>query len=382
MPSIKKNTRSSLLIFADTHKCADQLYVGKFSVPDAFISFKKGSKWFAVLNQLEYSRGLKESAFDSILSLEDWMQKAREGFRKQAVGYVEIIVTLAKAYKITMFKVASDFPAGIALKLIDAGIAIDVAEGSLFPQRELKTAEELAFIKEGNRCSSAGIRAAEKALKEATIKTGKLYLGGKILSSERLREIIEIACLQQGSISMDTIAAGGDQGCDPHCSGYGPLRANELIIVDVFPRVSKTGYFGDMTRTFLKGTPSEEQKRLVSSVGKVQKEAIKLVKTGVRGSSIHTHVMTRFIELGYETKRNEDGAVGFIHGTGHGLGLEVHESPRVSISDNRLKENAVITIEPGLYYPGIGGCRIEDVVAVSKDGPVKLSSFHYKWAIA
>lgn len=383
MKKSKDSKLGSPLIFADTHKSADQLYVGAFFVPDAFISFRKGRKWYAVLNQLEFSRALKESAFDEILPLEDWMQQARVAFPKKNVGYVEIIATLAKSFKIKRFKIASDFPAGLALGLMDLGLKVDVSDGSsLFPEREIKSETELANIKEGNRCSSAGIRAAEKALKESLIKNGKLYLGGKALTSERLREIIEIACLQNGSISMDTIAAGGDQACDPHCAGNGPLRANELIIVDVFPRVSKTGYYGDMTRTFLKGQPSDEQSRLVSSVGKVQKEAMKLVKEGVKGSFVHHHVMKRFIDLGYETKRNETGAVGFIHGTGHGLGLEVHESPRVSIADNRLKSNMVVTIEPGLYYPGIGGCRIEDVVAVEKEGSRKLSSYHYKWVIA
>ncbi|MCH6257088.1 Xaa-Pro peptidase family protein [Puniceicoccaceae bacterium K14] len=382
MPKSKNRKRSVPLVFADTHKSADQLYVGKFSVPDPFISFKKGRKWYAVLNQLEYARALKESAFDEVLPLEDWLKKATGCFPSGKVGYVEIIATLAQAFKFEAFKVASDFPAGIALGLIEKGLAVNVSEGSLFPEREIKSEKELQLIKEGNGCSAAGIRAAEQALKDSVIKKGKLYLEGKALTSERLREVIEIACLRKGSLSMDTIAAAGAQACDPHCAGHGPIRANELIIVDVFPRVSKSGYFGDMTRTFLKGTPSDDQSRLVSSVNKVQKEAIKAVKVGVKANSIHQHVMNRFISLGYETRRDKSGAVGFIHGTGHGLGLEVHEAPRVSIADNRLKENAVITIEPGLYYPEIGGCRIEDVVAVGKEKPIKLSSYHYNWVIA
>lgn len=381
--TLKRATKvpASPLIFADTRKSADQLYVGGFGVPDAFISFKKGRKWYAVLNQLEYARGLKESKFDQILPLEEWLEKSRETFERAKVGYPEVIATLASKFGIERFKVPADFPSSLAFDLIDLGLKLDVCEGSIFPSREVKTEEELGHIREGNRCSAVGIRAAEKAIRRSVIKKGKLYLDGKALTSERLRCLIEIACLEAGSVSADTIAAGGDQACDPHCVGSGPLRANELIIVDVFPRVSKTGYHGDMTRTFLKGKASEAQKELVASVFAAQQKAIKAIKTGVNGKDVHGKVLATFAELGYQTSRDENGAKGFFHGTGHGLGLEVHEAPRVSISSNKLKRNAVVTVEPGLYYPGLGGCRIEDVVAVRDDGAELLSNMHYRWQI-
>ncbi|WP_221774582.1 M24 family metallopeptidase [Pelagicoccus albus] len=374
-------TSASPLIFADTQKSADHLYVGGFSVPDAFISFKKGRKWYALLNQLEFARGLKESSFDEVLSLEVWLEMAREKFEKAKVGYPELVATIADEFEIETFKVPADFPSSLAFKMLELGLKVDVCDGSIFPAREVKTEEELGFIREGNRCSSAGIRAAEKAIRQSVVKKGKLYLDGKVLTSEKLRSLIEVACLEAGSVSSGTIAAGGDQACDPHCEGYGPLRANELIIVDVFPRVSKTGYHGDMTRTFLKGKASDAQKALVDAVFKAQQDAIKAIKTGVNGKAIHGGVVDTFTELGYETTRGENGAEGFFHGTGHGLGLEVHEAPRVSIVSNKLKRNAVVTVEPGLYYPGLGGCRIEDVVAVRDDGAELLSSYHYRWQI-
>ncbi len=376
-----KRVPASPLLFADTQKSADQLYIGGFNVPDAFLSFQKGRKWYAVLNQLEYARALKESRFDEILQLELCLELAREKFQRAKVGYAEVVAALAEEFEIESFKVPGDFPSSLAFKLIELGVKIDVCEGSLFPRREIKSEEELAMIREGNRCSAIGIRAAEKAIRQSVIKKGKLVLDGKTLTSERLRSIIEIACLEAGSLSMDTIAAGGDQACDPHCAGHGPLRANELIIVDVFPRVSKTGYHGDMTRTFLKGKANEAQKGIVDAVFKAQQDAILKVKTGVNGKDVHGSVLETFAKLGYETRRSEQGAEGFIHGTGHGLGLEVHEAPRVSIVSNRLKRNAVVTVEPGLYYPGVGGCRIEDVVAVRDEGPELLSKYHYRWQI-
>ncbi len=368
-------------MYADTRTSADQLYLAKFGVPDAFISIKNGPKSMAVLNQLEFSRGLKESAFDTILALEEWIEKARSKFRRKDVGIAEIVATLATAYQISGFRVSADFPAWLAFQLQDFGIKIDAMKTSIFPSRETKSEAEMRFIRQGNRCSAVGIRAAEDTLKKSTIKKGYLYFEGKRLTSERLREAIEIACLTAGSIPMDTIAAGGDQACDPHCAGSGPLRANELIIVDVFPRVAKTGYFGDMTRTFLKGKPSDAQRQLVKAVRGAHGQAIKQVRTGINGKMIHASVQKYFEDRDYLTTRDAQGAQGFFHGTGHGLGLEVHEAPRVSIVDYRLKKNSVITIEPGLYYPGLGGCRVEDVVAVTDDGPRKLSSYHYNWIV-
>lgn len=385
MAKMKQSVRSRaplpVLMYADTRTSSDQLYLGKFGVPDAFISFKKGAKRYAVLSQLEFARGLKESAFDTILSLEEWTVKARAEFGRSDVGIAEVIATLGKAYRMLGFRVSGDFPAWLAFELRDLGFNMKASKGTVFPDRETKTEEELSFLKEGNRCSSVGIRAAEKALRAATIKRGYLYLDGKRLTSERLREAIEVACLQAGSVSMDTIAASGNQACDPHCAGSGPIRANELIIVDVFPRVSKTGYHGDMTRTFLKGTPSDAQRALVATVGSAQKQAIEQVRSGVNGKTIHTSIVNYFDERGYKTERSENGSVGFFHGTGHGLGLDVHEAPRISSISCKLKRNSVVTVEPGLYYPGLGGCRIEDVVAVGDDGATMLSSYHYKWIL-
>lgn len=385
MPKAKSSSKRKapfpILIYADTRRSSDQLYLGKFSVPDPFIAIKKGAKRIAVLSQLEFARGLKEAAFDTILSLEECMDRARLEFDRSDVGVAETIASLASKYRINGFRTPGDFPASVAFELQKLGIEILPVKGSVFPARETKTEEEMEHIKEGNRCSAIGLRAAEKALKESQIKNGFLYLGGKRLTSERLRETIEVACLQAGAISLDTIAAAGDQACDPHCRGSGPIRANELIIVDVFPRVTETGYHGDMTRTFLKGTATDDQRMLVAAVGAAQKQAVKRVKTGVNGQSIHRFIMDSFENGGYETKRTGKGAVGFFHGTGHGLGLDVHEAPRVSTNSYKLKRNSVVTIEPGLYYPGLGGCRIEDVVAVTDDGPRLLSSYHYKWLV-
>lgn len=371
----------SLLLYAESAQNADQLYFGRVSVPDAFISFSFGKKKYAVVNALEFGRVKRESAFDQVLALEDWLTKAKQRYLNEKVGTAEVVATVARAYGIKRFVVPEDFPAGLATRLTNRKITLEVADGPLFPQREIKTDTEAAAIRAGNRCSAAGIAAAESVLRASNIKAGKLHYRGTPLTSERIKVAIEIACLESGAVSLDTIAAGGDQACDPHHRGTGPLRANELIIVDVFPRVTSTGFYGDMTRTFLKGRANDAQRALVAAVREAQLAALKSIKAGVNGQTVHAKVNAVFTKWGYETKRSPDGSVGFFHGTGHGLGLQFHEPPRVNSSDYRLKRGSVVTVEPGLYYPGLGGCRIEDVVQVTESKPKMLSSFHYNWEL-
>ncbi len=220
-------------------------------------------------------------------------------------------------------------------------------------------------------------------LRASRIVGRRLVHRGAVLTSERLKFAIESACLEAGATSLHTIAAGGDQGCDPHERGSGPLRPHELIIVDVFPRLIANGYFGDMTRTFLRGRASDAQRALVVTVRAAQRAALRTVRAGVEGRVVHAAVVELFAARGYETKRKGGHSVGFFHGTGHGLGLEVHEPPRVSVAaDQPLPQGAVITIEPGLYYPGLGGCRIEDVVQVTTRGaPNATLAYPYQWEL-
>jgi Xaa-Pro aminopeptidase len=371
----------SKLLFAASESNADLLYFGRFFAPDPFIAFEHERRRYAVLNALEIARGRSESIFDEVLSLEEWKEKAKQLFQKKNPGIVEIVATVARKFGMKGIQVGGDFPLGLARKLEGLGLQLTIAEEGLFPERERKNQEEAEAIRRGNLCSAAGIRAAELLLRKAQVKQGKLFHEKRFLTSERLKEEIEIACLRAGALSSHTIAAGGDQACDPHCTGSGVLRANELIIIDVFPRVVQTGYFGDMTRTFLKGKASEAQKRLVETVRSAQQQALGQVKAGVAGNTIHRGVVQFFADAGYETKTRDGRPEGFFHGTGHGLGLEVHEAPRLSAGGPRLKVGQVVTVEPGLYYPGLGAARIEDVVWVRAEGGELLSKYPYRWQL-
>jgi Xaa-Pro aminopeptidase len=270
--------------------------------------------------------------------------------------------------------VPANFPLGYARELGRARVNVRPANGLFWPQRASKTDKELRLMRHASRITEAGLARAVEVLKASRPGPGKkLRWAKQTLTSELLRAEIDSAVLHAGGVPGGTIVAGGDQACDPHERGSGPLRANSLIIVDIFPRDAKTGYYGDLTRTFIKGRASEAQRKLWNTVKDGQELALRRIKAGIDGMTIHRAIEDLFAERGYKTGVEKGRRVGFFHGTGHGLGLDIHEYPR--LQKVILKAREVVTVEPGLYYPGLGGVRIEDVVVVTKTGQKTLSSF-------
>jgi Xaa-Pro aminopeptidase len=367
------------LLYADSSN-PDQRYFSGVDVPDPFIAFVAGRRRVGVLSALELGRVKKARTFDLVLSLEDW--RARAGKRGRS-GVAAIIAELARAHQTRSFRIADDFPASLFLELRTLGLKLELAGGPLFPEREIKSAAEATAIREGNRLCSVGFTVAENILRAARPRGRTLVHDGRPLTSERLRFAIESAITAEGGQpNGTTIVAGGDQACDPHERGAGPLRPGELIVIDIFPRVAKTGYFGDMTRTYLRGRASDAQRRLVATVRAAQLDALETVRAGLNGHDVHERVLATFAAAGYETKHTKAGSVGFFHGTGHGLGLAIHEAPRMAANGSTpLKLGAVVTVEPGLYYPGLGGCRIEDVVQITARAPRMLSKHPYDWEL-
>src|SRR4030088_3504459 len=268
---------------------------------------------------------------------------------------------------------AVEFQLGFARELAKHDVDLATTNGLFWPEREAKSDEELKLIGRVLRITETGLARAMEVLKASKPAGKKLSWSGKTLTSEILRAEIDSAMLRAGGTPTNTIVAGGDQACDPHERGFGPLYANSLIILDIFPRDAKTGYWGDMTRTVVRGRAREPQRQLWETVKAGQALALKKIKAGVDGAAIHKAIQDFFAKRGYRTEVRNGRQVGFFHGTGHGLGLEIHEYPR--LQKVTLKDRQVLTVEPGLYYPGLGGVRHEDVVVVTKDGHWKLSRF-------
>ena len=380
---MKDKDSALYFIYASSEQSADLFYLAGVYVPDPYLTMLFQGQSYAVVNQLEYGRVVAQSNYDQVFLLEQVKQELARmhNCEERAIGPALIMRHYAKKFKVSELTVPNDFPAHYFAQLQDFGYSLSCRAHELFQQRALKTAGERAAIRQANRASAAGLRAAERILKASQIVGNRLQYQGRFLTADYLRQQIDLACLNAGALARNTIVACGRQACDPHEAGSGYLRPHQLIIVDVFPRHQKTGYHGDMTRTFLKGRASDDQRRLVSIVRQAQLAAIQTVAAGQSGHQVHQAAQSVFTSAGYETKRIRKKFVGFIHSTGHGLGLEVHELPRVAPHAAALQAGHVVTIEPGLYYPEIGGCRIEDVVAVQTNGAELLSKMHYRWCL-
>lgn len=367
--------KTGLFIYGAPELDADLRHATGFLAPDAFLTLFLDDRKIAVLSCLELDRGRRSGSFDEVLDL---AEVRKNGGPKLA----DQIVWLARKYELEEIAFPEDFPASHYEQVRAAiDLPLRLMERPVRKERIIKTDLEQQAIARVNAVVSDAFSLVERILGEASIRNELLYWQGEPLTSEILQREIGMLCLGQNCFAEGIIAAGGDQACDPHERGYGPLSANSLIIVDIFPRDLASGYHGDMTRTYLKGSPSEEQKRLVQSVLYAHQKALDQVTGGVSGDLVHQTVVDSFDALGYKTGFDEQGYHGFFHGTGHGLGLQVHEAPRVSKDGGDLQSGMVITIEPGLYYRGLGGCRMEDVVCVTADGFKPLSNHPYQWRI-
>jgi len=361
------------LIVAPSDTDADMLYATRIFIGDPFIFLQQNGKRTLVLSDLEIDRAKKNAKADEFVMFSQ-LEREVQDKAKKAPPYEKVLAHFLRKRGVKRAKVPANFPLGFANEIKRKGIALETSNGLFWPAREKKTAEEIRLLERALRITETGMKRGMEILKASKPGAGKkLKWSGKTLTSEILRAEIDSAILRAGGVPTNTIAAGGDQACDPHERGFGPLQANSLIILDIFPRDAKTGYWGDMTRTVVRGRASEQQRKLWEAVKAGQALALKRIKAGVDGMSIHKAITELFDRRGFPTEVRNGRRVGFFHGTGHGLGLEIHEYPR--LQKVTLKAGQCLTVEPGLYYPGIGGARIEDVVIVEKDGCRILSKF-------
>lgn len=251
-----------------------------------------------------------------------------------------------------------------------AGITLvcDTEMGVL--ERRAKDSEELAWLREAQKTTEGAMqRACETVARAQAAADGTLVHEGAPLTAERLRTIIDVHLLGQGYENPESIVACGAQGADCHDHGHGILRTGEPVIVDIFPRNRKTLYNGDMTRTVVHGAIPPEVARMHAAVVEAKRDAIGAVRAGVTGQSVHEATLAALGRHGFRAGQPTEPRVAVIsHGTGHGIGLEVHEPPLLAMKGPALVVGDVLTVEPGLYALGIGGIRVEDMVAVTATG--------------
>jgi Xaa-Pro aminopeptidase len=361
------------LIFASSEESADLLYATKFSVPDPVLFLRQNGKTTVLLSDLEVDRGKKEAKVDEVIALSSIEQLLGKG-RKNKPPIERTIAFFLRQRRVRKAAVPYNFPVGLANQLAKEEIRVVSVAGLFWSEREFKTEEELQSIRRAIRITEIGLARGMEVLQAAEIKSGKrLIWAGKALTSEKLRAEIDTAILQAGGIPTQTIVAGGEQACDPHDRGSGPLKADSLIILDVFPRDARSGYYGDLTRTVVRGKANEAQRQLWWTVYEAQKLALQKIRASGSGGSLQAEVAEFFRQQGYPAEIRDGRWVGFFHGLGHGFGLAIHEPPR--IAKTNFKTGQVLTVEPGLYFPGVGGVRIEDDGVVTESGFKVLSKF-------
>ena len=381
--------RNLLVIGAPEHD-AYAYHLSGFLAPDDVICLRVAGKTYLAVSSLEYGRAKKAAPVDELLSYEELeIPKLARELKGGAKAYAQAIRTLLERLGAadTPLSVPPTLAVAYADALRDRGLTLS-PDGKLFEGlRRAKTPEEVAHVEKAQRAVEEACEHAVGILREAEVDgDGALLWRGEALTSETLRSEINVELLRRNCLGDGTIAAGGSQAADPHERGSGPLKAGEAIILDIFPMDLSNRYYADMTRTFVKGEPGEELRRMYDAVLESQEVALDMIGPGVDGKDVHEKVSQVLHDAGYKTQVHdrEEGkplTVGFFHGTGHGVGLEIHEAPRLGVTSQKLIPGDIVSVEPGLYYPEIGGVRIEDLVLVTEDGSRNLTHFPKEFVV-
>jgi Xaa-Pro aminopeptidase len=369
---MRKNDETLLLVAASEGD-ANMLYATAFFAPDPFIFFSHRGRKYMVMSDLEIDRAKQQAEVDQVLSLSKYQSELRKN-GLQAPTTADVLQRIFRERGIRRFVVPANFPTLLADELRARGFVLKIRKDPFFAEREKKRNDEVRKIRDSLSAAEIGLEAGIATLKKAKIGRDRyLYIGGARLTSERLKTAVNTAIMAEGWVPSHTIVSSGDQCCDPHHEGSGPIKAHTSIIFDIFPRSQKTGYFGDLSRTVVRGRASERLKEAYVTVQAGQEVAYRAIRHGADGKEIHQKILALFEQRGFPTGKIDGRMQGFFHGTGHGLGLDIHEPPRISPGAATLRAGHVVTVEPGLYYIGMGGVRLEDVVLVTEKGNRNLT---------
>ncbi|NOY83481.1 MAG: aminopeptidase P family protein [Nitrospirae bacterium] len=353
---------------------ANIYYASHFLAPDPFIYLQTKGTSYLLMNDLELDRARAQSDVAQVLPYSKYEAEAKTA-GIESPGLSDVLSLFMLEQSVSQWIVPANFSLRLGDALRKQGHTLLTKDEPFFEARALKTETEVEAMREAQIAVEDALDSTLDLLRCAEIKDGLLVLEGETLTSQSVRRHLDLALMEKDCIAQHTIVSCGVDACDPHNEGSGPLRAHESIIFDIFPRSNKTRYHADMTRTVLKGKAPDALKRLYDTVLEGQLLGISQVKKGVNGREIHQNIMHCFEKKGYKTGLIDGRMQGFFHGTGHGIGLDIHEPPRISKADHVLQTGEVVTVEPGLYYPNIGAVRIEDMVLVEDTACRNLTTY-------
>jgi Xaa-Pro aminopeptidase len=372
----EKLTRALVLVGPPGDE-SDIRYLTGFEAPDAVVCVVWRGRARLLVGDLEFGRARAVARGTEVIATRDL------GEAPGAKG-PPAIARLMQRLGIRRADVSARCPALRVRQLEAAGIDVRVLEGPAVPARAVKSADEIARLRRAQRAAIRAMRAAEGMLREARIgRGGRLVHDGRALTAETVRAAIGRSLMAEEADCPEAIVAGGRDAVNPHERGRGPLRAGEPIVVDIFPRRRIDRYCGDLTRTYVKGRPTARAAAMYAAVHAAQRAALALIRPGARAGDVHAAAAAELERRGFATRLAGDRREGFIHSTGHGIGLDVHEDPGLRAgSTARLRKGHVVTVEPGLYYEADGGVRIEDTVEVTADGWRYLAAMEKRFEIS
>ncbi len=357
-----KQGLDGFLLLGDSLCNLDLYYLSSFFAPDRFALLASDSLSILV-SGMEKSRATKESGANVESTSDYGIMEKLKLFEKPEDAYVAVLKEFLQNHNVKRLGISGDFPVKMYQRLAEE-FALKITESPVSGWRAVKSSVEIEAIRRSQRACESAMKAAIDVIGRSQPKGELLLFDGTPLTSEKVKFAIDVALLEMGCEATDTIVTGGKDAADPHCNGSGPLPSNAPIVIDIFPRSKTSRYFADMTRTVLRGEADPDVVDLYDAVLEAQNAGLKAVKAGTTGKEVHARVCDVFKESGYPEREER----GFIHSTGHGVGLEIHERPSLSEVGGILECGNVVTVEPGLYYPELAGVRLEDLVVVTSSG--------------
>lgn len=325
----------------------------------------------------------------------EWSTYAQHGFLamlktadSQAEAFARLIAKVAGELKIEgSVAFAGDAPLGFSWSMLSAlakeapGITVDGRQPDvIYTAMETKDEGELEQIRKCSRGAVDAMGRVAKYLGSLKPANGGLTDGvNAVAKLGHVRALIHRVFAEHGLAEdgESIVAMGRDSGV-PHNRGNDaePIRAGETIIVDIFPGEAGGGYHTDMTRTFVVGRANDAVKKMYAECQESFDKVMAAMKGGEPCRAYQEMTCDILEKHGHATLRtNASATEGYVHSLGHGVGLAVHEGPRLGgppANTVPLKPGHVVSVEPGLYYPSRGmGCRIEDLVAVRADGSIE-----------
>jgi Xaa-Pro aminopeptidase len=373
---------SATVLYGDSLRHPNVLWRTKFSAPDPVIYVELADRHILLVGNMEVGRARKQAEVSEVRAFDDAAWRERMANSGEYDAHAATIAAVLNELGTDRARVEPDFPIALARALETHDVVIEVDDDLFREDRRRKSPAEQEAVAQTQAATVSAMGAARALLRQAEVRDGKLWQDGEPLTSDRVIAVIEQDLLAHNCVTEDTIVAAGPGAADPHIANTGHLDANTGIIIDIYPTHKGTRYFGDITRTYVVGEPSEAWLRMYEAVRAAQAAALAKLRAGVSSREVHRTVSQVLYDAGFATTAEgfrRDGVATMNHGTGHGVGLMIHEPPRINDYEGELHEGDVVTVEPGLYSLTDGSVRLENTVVVTTDGYRELTHLDVDW---